>query len=270
MHDSPQIVQYRYKYLTERLSNLKVVEGKVVPIRPEVSLDESYCHINHSSANRWVERGGDSVQEPSRQPLLVMFAAFVVYYDEDKGETVGKFVNDSVHIWPARGKAPLQVRTAQQNQSRDDMRDNRNIFADHDYHGYFNLCFDIHQDHPEVDRRLRKIFANLSGNNTLWKEPPKTEQSLFDCILNPILRAVFGDVHPESSSQAGMKMPVPSYYTQTLFPDEQWSVKGLVTIVSEGKRDNSSLALLKSDKRKLFHLQKLALDLLLVNGVTKP
>ncbi|KAF9897214.1 hypothetical protein BX616_005990, partial [Lobosporangium transversale] len=64
------------------------------------------------------------------------------------------------------------------------------------------LCFGIHQDHPKVDRRLRKIFANLSGNNTLWKESPKTEQSLFDCIVNPILRAVFGDVHPESSSQA--------------------------------------------------------------------
>ncbi|KAI8599264.1 hypothetical protein EDD21DRAFT_380294 [Dissophora ornata] len=108
MHDAPANVDYRYNYLKERLGNLEMVDGKYVPKFPEVFLDESCCHLDHAAANRWVPKG-DIVTEPGRGPLLVIFAAFVVYYDRDNHRMESKFVQDSVYIWPAIGKAHLNT-----------------------------------------------------------------------------------------------------------------------------------------------------------------
>ncbi|KAF9359650.1 hypothetical protein BGX26_011804 [Mortierella sp. AD094] len=107
LHDAPQNVAYQLQYLRKRLANLRVVNGQFVSIVPEVFLDESYCHLDHAAAKRWVTSGG-VVSEPGRKPLLVIFAAFVVYYDEDTKELKRSFVEDSVHIWPAIGKAYLR------------------------------------------------------------------------------------------------------------------------------------------------------------------
>ncbi|KAG0302070.1 hypothetical protein BGZ99_003207, partial [Dissophora globulifera] len=110
MHDAPVNVNYRYEYLKGRLDNLEMVDGKLVPKLPEVFLDESYCHLDHSASRRWVQKGG-IVTEPGRGPLLVIFAAFVVYYDRENHRMESKFVQDSVYIWPAIGKAHIHKKT---------------------------------------------------------------------------------------------------------------------------------------------------------------
>ncbi|KAF9923444.1 hypothetical protein BGZ65_008870, partial [Modicella reniformis] len=51
MHDPPQNVAYRHQYLQRRLDNLIEIDGQLVPRYPEVFLDESYCHLDHSSTD---------------------------------------------------------------------------------------------------------------------------------------------------------------------------------------------------------------------------
>ncbi|KAF9342323.1 hypothetical protein BGX26_007792, partial [Mortierella sp. AD094] len=63
LHDSEQNIAYRLQYLKRRLDNLRVVNGQIVPIVPEVFMDESYCHLDHAAAKRWVSKGG-VVSEP--------------------------------------------------------------------------------------------------------------------------------------------------------------------------------------------------------------
>jgi transposase len=58
-HDTPGNVRYRQWYLQQRLENLMEIDGEIVPRHAEVFLDESYCHLNHTSTQRWV--GSDGV-----------------------------------------------------------------------------------------------------------------------------------------------------------------------------------------------------------------
>lgn len=46
LHDTSANVQYRKTYLNKRVSSLNT---RGFPIRPEVFLDESYCHLDHHS-----------------------------------------------------------------------------------------------------------------------------------------------------------------------------------------------------------------------------
>ncbi|KAF9944109.1 hypothetical protein BGZ65_012616, partial [Modicella reniformis] len=128
---------------------------------PEVFLDESYCHLDHASANRWVPRNDSIVAEPGRQPTLIIFGAFVVYYDKDKRALQGKFAKDSVYIWPALGKAHTRKANNQEenvwSNVPDEIRE-AGIMADvNDYHGNFN---------SEVfDALFRRLCQNLSDMN---------------------------------------------------------------------------------------------------------
>ncbi|KAF9581117.1 hypothetical protein BGW38_001985 [Lunasporangiospora selenospora] len=147
-HDSPQNVAYRFEYLKRRFENLVKEEGKWRPTVPEVFLDESYCHLDHATMNRWV-MPGTAISEPGRLPILVIFAAFVVYFDQVKQEVVGKFVKDSVHIWPAIGKAHIKKSdgkatskdTPLWNDVPPEIQEAGIIATDHDYHGNFNRTF---------------------------------------------------------------------------------------------------------------------------------
>ncbi|KAF9995905.1 hypothetical protein BGZ79_010372 [Entomortierella chlamydospora] len=133
-HDAPQNVAYRNKYLLERLKNL-----------------------------RWVKSGG-VVREPGRKPLLVIFAAFVVWYDEGRSELRSSFVNNSVHIWPAIGKAHTKQASnrksaydaAMWNDVPEEIR-NAGIVADlsEDYHDNFNGEL--------FDKLFEKLCDNLAN-----------------------------------------------------------------------------------------------------------
>ncbi|KAF8913364.1 hypothetical protein BGZ58_005716, partial [Dissophora ornata] len=165
MHDAPANVDYRYNYLKERLGNLEMVDGKYVPKFPEVFLDESYCHLDHAAANRWVPKGG-IVTEPGRGPLLVIFAAFVVYYDRDNHRMESKFVQDSVYIWPPIGNAHLNTSKRSKDGDNDnnvwnnvpqEVKDAKVIAVDHDYHG--NFIAEL------FDRLFQRICQNLEAMN---------------------------------------------------------------------------------------------------------
>lgn len=51
LHKSPNNVAYRCHYLHFCFANLE--GNNDVPRRPEVFLDESYCHLHHTLQNTW-------------------------------------------------------------------------------------------------------------------------------------------------------------------------------------------------------------------------
>jgi transposase len=110
LHDAPTNIMYRQVYLNNRLANLNGVDN---PIMPEVFLDESYCHVDHSAKCTWVKPRG-YVNESGRKPMLVIFAAFVVF--KNNRERKAKIIEESVHVWPVSGGERIYT----------------------DYHGYFN------------------------------------------------------------------------------------------------------------------------------------
>jgi hypothetical protein len=136
MHDAPANVMYRQRYLQQRFENLIEVDRKIVPAYPEVFLDESYCHLNSSTQRRVPSDG--IVADQGRQSLVVMFAAFVVYCDYEARLMEGKFVNDSVHIWPSIGKALLRKRDEDADLCNNALCQAGVIATDDDYHGNFN------------------------------------------------------------------------------------------------------------------------------------
>ncbi|KAG9062142.1 hypothetical protein KI688_006474 [Linnemannia hyalina] len=107
-HDSKANVKYRHEYLRRRLANLssrftRDYQGQELILRyPEVFLDESYCHLDHTNPCRWVIPGV-LVTQPGHCSILVIFAAFVVWFDGRKVRS--KLVDGFVYIWPSKGQA---------------------------------------------------------------------------------------------------------------------------------------------------------------------
>ncbi|KAG0370808.1 hypothetical protein BGZ54_003804 [Gamsiella multidivaricata] len=89
--------ELRMEYDIER-PNLIGKGDEIRPRRPKVFLDESYCHLDHATANRWVPKKGGIVSEPGWKPLLVIFAVFVVSWNKNKRQLQARFVRDSVYI----------------------------------------------------------------------------------------------------------------------------------------------------------------------------
>lgn len=143
LHDSPANVTYRHQYVKDRLDNL-VLEGeqRYRPKHSEVFLDESYCHVHHVSRKRWVRKNGGRVADPGRKPLLVIFAAFVVYWDKDMNDGAGgleaKFVKDYVFIWPASGGNKREKNKELWLNVPPEIKEHNIIADEHDYHGNFN------------------------------------------------------------------------------------------------------------------------------------
>ncbi|KAF9896860.1 hypothetical protein BX616_006624, partial [Lobosporangium transversale] len=131
LHDSKENVAFRITYLKRRLKNLRFVDGNWVPIMPEVFLDGSYCHIDHAAARRWVQSGSGAVNESGRKPIMA------------KKKVEGKFVKDSVYVWPSKG-AKTQSKKAQEQEAElwvdvpEEIKQAGVIATDHDYHGNFN------------------------------------------------------------------------------------------------------------------------------------
>lgn len=112
---------YRQVFVGNRLSNLDTLGH---PIRAEVFLDESYCHVDHAAKKTWVRPRG-KINETGRKPMLVTFAAFVVFtYQGFQRATI---IEDSVHVWPVAGGEREYI----------------------DYHGYFNA------------EKFESLFENL-------------------------------------------------------------------------------------------------------------
>ena len=171
-HDSIKNIEYRHKYLERRLANLTTQftedgNQRWIPKHPEVFLDESYCHLDHTAPSRWIIPGMP-VAEPGRSPLLIIFAAFVVWYDKDKQKLRSKFVDESVYIWPSIGKSHTKSGGAPKNHFDKEVWNDvppevkaAGIVAPtNDYHGNFSsLLFD------DLFTRICKNLQGMGLNN---------------------------------------------------------------------------------------------------------
>ena len=102
LHDSDEIVAYREKYVSRRLDNLN---RNGLPIKAEVFLDESYCHLDHHAKRTWYVPGS-KINEAGRKPMLVMFGAFIVF---SQGNALhAKCVEENIVIWPVKGKSHVE------------------------------------------------------------------------------------------------------------------------------------------------------------------
>ncbi|GES77743.1 hypothetical protein H257_11777 [Rhizophagus clarus] len=163
LHESPNNVAFRYRYLRFRFANLE--GNNEVPSRPEVFLDESYCHLHHTSRNTWVPHQG-VVLAPGHGPLVVIFGAIIVFWNGSSNKLHGELVPNSVHIWDPTIKPP-ENRGRKRNNA-EEWNDVPNIVKDSnivpnqvDYHGNFNaeifedlfstLCQTLHEKYGPVN-----------------------------------------------------------------------------------------------------------------------
>ncbi|KAI8353524.1 DDE superfamily endonuclease-domain-containing protein [Mortierella sp. GBAus27b] len=113
--DSPAIVEYRRKYVQERLSNLN---EHAAPIRPEVFLDECYVRVDHSMGNRWMDpsdpgRAIDPNANAHRQEndgMIAVFGAFVVWTDQKCNAVRASFVQNNIINWSTKRGNDYQER----------------------------------------------------------------------------------------------------------------------------------------------------------------
>ena len=140
LHESAENVAFRGRYLRWRFSNLQ--GNNSVPVIPEVFLDESYCHLNHTTNYTWVPSHG-IVCIPGHGPLLVIFGAIIVMRNGNTNKLEGEIVPNSLLIWDPSIKPPsLRGRkrlNADEWENIPDTIRNANLVADQsDYHGNFN------------------------------------------------------------------------------------------------------------------------------------
>src|ERR1700722_1753357 len=139
LHESPQNVAFRNCYLRRRFENL---QGKnLVPTRPEVFLDESYCHLHHTTGRTWVPNHG-VVYSPGHGPLIIIFGAIIVMRNGNSNKLFGEIVPNSLLLWDPSIKPPSSRGRKRANADAwDNVPDiirNSNIVADqNDYHGNF-------------------------------------------------------------------------------------------------------------------------------------
>ncbi|GBC03350.1 hypothetical protein RclHR1_05080016 [Rhizophagus clarus] len=136
-----------------------------VPSCPEVFLDESYCHLHHTSRNTWVPHQG-VILAPGHGPLVVIFGAIIVFRNGSSNKLHGELVPNSVHIWDPTIKPP-ENRGRKRNNA-EEWNDVPNIVKDSnivpnqvDYHGNFNaeifedlfstLCQTLHEKYGPVN-----------------------------------------------------------------------------------------------------------------------
>lgn len=103
LHESPNNVAFRCKYIRRRFENLEG-ENDVAHL-PEIFIDESYCHLHHNSPNTWLPHHG-IISVQGRGPLLVIFGAIAVFQNGGTNKVEGEAVSNSVHILDPTIKPP--------------------------------------------------------------------------------------------------------------------------------------------------------------------
>jgi transposase len=142
LHETNANIAFRGRYLRYRLLNLN---RNQLPTRPEVFLDESYCHVDHTQRRTWVPKNG-IVYEGGRGKMLVIFGAIVVFRNGNTNQLKGEIVPSSLHIWDPSFRAPSTQRSrGRPRANAEEWRtipltvQEANIAPDRmDYHGNFN------------------------------------------------------------------------------------------------------------------------------------
>ncbi|PKC60959.1 hypothetical protein RhiirA1_488761, partial [Rhizophagus irregularis] len=175
----------------QRQINIHVIEGKNdVPRRPEVFLDESYCHLHHTSRNTWVPHQG-VVLAPGHGPLVVIFGAIIVFRNGSSNKLHGELVPNSVHIWDPTIKPPgnrgRKRNNADEWDNIPDVVKDANIMPNQvDYHGNFNaeifedlfstLCKALYEKYGPVNIHMdgasyhKRRVENIPTSNTKKQE----------------------------------------------------------------------------------------------------
>lgn len=95
------VVERRALYL-QRVLALRGEDG--LPLRPLVSVDESFCRVRPGGTYTWYDKLGQeriaSAQEDGRLAVMIGAAAFHSHY----GRLRGEWVPDSVKVWDAESK----------------------------------------------------------------------------------------------------------------------------------------------------------------------
>ncbi|KAF9365648.1 hypothetical protein BGX34_009183 [Mortierella sp. NVP85] len=159
-------------------------------------------HVNHDApgnmsrtATSTTRQHNDGLEVMALMPikdanqLWSWFAAFVVYYDHEARQVQGKFVKDSVHIWPSIGKAHVKKSDKDKetvwNNVPHEIREANIMATDNDYHGNFNSeVFDVlfkRLCQKLVEMNLRGCQIHLDGakyhfHDTNKSLPPVTRR----------------------------------------------------------------------------------------------
>jgi transposase len=189
LHESPVNVAFRNCYLRRRFENL---QGKnKVPTRPEVFLDESYCHLHHTTNHTWVPNHG-VVYSPGRGPLIIIFGAIIVMRNGNTNKLYGEIIPNSILMWDPSIKPPSSRGRKRTNADAwNDVPEvirNSNLAANHvDYYGNFTaeifedlfekLCINIMERYGPVDihmdgacyhkRRIEQVPTSNSKKDVL-------------------------------------------------------------------------------------------------------
>jgi len=163
LYEAPANVAFRGRYLCKRFENLR--GNRDLPSKPEVFLDESYCHLHHTRKSTWLPHHGVALVQ-GHGPLVVIFGAIVVLRNGNTDKLLGELVSNSLLIWDPAIKPPSSRGRKRANADAwghlpDSVRQ-ANIVADNvDYHGNFNadifedlferLCESVKQQYGIVD-----------------------------------------------------------------------------------------------------------------------
>ncbi|KAI8365039.1 hypothetical protein EDC96DRAFT_593506 [Choanephora cucurbitarum] len=92
MHDSINNIAYRHMYVCNRLEN---INGRDQLIRPEVFLNESYCHVNHHAKKDLGSNWSHHKREEQRSNVEQRRRA--------------SMIKDSITVWPAKGSRGVET-----------------------------------------------------------------------------------------------------------------------------------------------------------------
>ncbi|RCH92511.1 hypothetical protein CU098_009553 [Rhizopus stolonifer] len=199
-------------YVNQRLLN---INGNNQPKQSEVLLDESYCHVDHHARKTWAAPGA-TVFQRGRGPMLVTFAAFVVYQENQR--TRANMIKERIKVWSVKGSRDVQS----------------------DYHGNFSA------------EKFEQLFENLCWSLMLyeWCSLPQTPQKpteelkkneLSDLVKTQKIESAFA-TYKIANKYGHITMITPAYHCELQLIEKVWAmIKNLIDFNPDRNETPSSL-----------------------------
>jgi len=200
--EKEHIVKYRTKYCKLKQGNRRGSTGndRERPVRPEIYLDETYCHVNHRSASTWAEPNGKYAL-PSKGSKFIIVGAGAVFVRNRKLRA--EWVPGSLRMWDPAVKPKKQT-------------DDLPPFLE-DYHGNMNaanferwfqlMCesasnvygpSNIYMDSCSSHKRLAEAFPTAAWKKAELQDWLKSKDVVFDPrCTKPTLLSICKDQQQE-------------------------------------------------------------------------